>query len=100
MEGRQRADSRPAIRTIISHLMESMKKGVPGVPLNNAACRFNRAGGGRSPFRTVGKTSYEAETGELQRLREGLDRKDVQRYVILPMDRKQRAPRRWPWLAH
>jgi AbiV family abortive infection protein len=59
-------------RELHAELRRSMKQGVPGKSLPNAAYRFNPAGADRSPFRNVGKPGYEAETRELMRLSQEL----------------------------
>lgn len=55
-------------------LREHLSAGVPGVPLKNAAYRFNVPGADANPFRNVGKPGYEAETRELLALEAELDR--------------------------
>ncbi|WP_205304850.1 AbiV family abortive infection protein [Nocardioides sp. 616] len=74
MKGRAWSDSSPAVQQIISNAVESLKDGTPGEPLNNAEYRFNPPSADRTPFRNVGKPGYEAETRELLRLEEELDR--------------------------
>jgi len=59
-----------------SGLLDSIREGIPGEPLNNAVYRFNPPGADRSPFRNLGKPGYEAETRELQRLAEELDQQE------------------------
>lgn len=86
MKGRHWADSPSEVQRIISHMVESMKEGTPGKPLNNAAYRFNAPGSDRSPFRNVGKPGYEAETRELLRLEDELGRMAERGEVILPKD--------------
>lgn len=54
-------------------LLESLRAGVSGRPLSNAAYRFNPPGADRSPFRTVGKPGYEAEDRELLALQQRMD---------------------------
>lgn len=49
-------------------LLRSLREGVPGRPLRNAAYRFNPPDADRSPFRNLGKPGYEAQTRELLRL--------------------------------
>lgn len=66
-------DADQATREVHVELRRSMKQGVPGKPLPNAAYRFNPPGADRSPFRNVGKTGYEAESRELMRLAQKLD---------------------------
>lgn len=58
----------------LAGLRDSIRSGVPGRPLRNAAYRFNPPGADRSPFRNVGRPGYEAETRELMRLSDELDR--------------------------
>ena len=67
-----------------------MKEGIPGEPLNNAAYRFNLPGveTDSSPFRHMGRPGYEAETRELLRLKEDLDRMAERGEVILPKEDK------------
>jgi AbiV family abortive infection protein len=55
-------------------ILETLGDEVPGVPLTNAAYRFNPPDADRSPFRNLGKPGYEAETRELILLQEELDR--------------------------
>ncbi len=69
----------PEVQESLSRLVESMKVGIPGEPLNNAAYRFNPPTADRSPFRNLGKPGYEAETRELIALKEELDRTDEER---------------------
>nr|WP_154921168.1 AbiV family abortive infection protein [Microbacterium testaceum] len=57
-------------------LQRSMKEGVPGESLPNAAYRFNPPDADRSPFRNVGRPGYEAETRELMRLAHYLRQED------------------------
>lgn len=63
----------PEVARILREVEEHMRRGTPGIPLNNAAYRFNPSGADRSPFRNLGKLGYEAETRELIRLRDELD---------------------------
>lgn len=56
----------PELRSIV----DGMRKGVPGTPLNNVAYRFNPAHTDRNPFRNLGKPGYEAEARELLSLAE------------------------------
>lgn len=53
-----------------SSLLDALRQGTPGKPLNNAAYRFNTPSDDQDPFRNVGKPGYEAETRELLRLAE------------------------------
>ncbi|PKH42158.1 AbiV family abortive infection protein [Nocardioides alpinus] len=64
----------PELTRIMREVEEQMRRGTPGVPLNNAAYRFDPPGADRSPFSNLGKPGYEAETRELIRLRESLER--------------------------
>lgn len=57
-------------------LQRSLREGVPGESLPNAAYRFNPPDADRSPFRNVGKPGYEAETRELMRLARDLRQED------------------------
>lgn len=57
-------------------LLDSMREGIAGKPLNNAAYRFNSPGADWSPSRYLGKPGYEAETRELLRLAEELDQQE------------------------
>ncbi len=66
---------RPEARTP-RWLLDSMREGILGKPLNNAAYRFNPSGADRSPFRNLDKPGYEAETRELLRLAEELDQQE------------------------
>lgn len=68
---------RPGARTP-RWLVDSLRKGVPGESLQNAAYRFNPPGADRAPFGNLGKPGYEAETRELLRLSEELDRRAPQ----------------------
>ncbi len=86
MKGNRWANSPPEIQEVITRLVESMKEGIRGEPLNNAAYRFNPPGADRSPFRNLGKPGYEAETRELIALKEELDRRDEER------DRERGSP--------
>lgn len=76
MIGSHWAESPPEVRQIITDLVESMTEGTPGEPLRNAAYRFNPPGADRSPFRKLGEPGYEAETRELLRLKQELDRRE------------------------
>ncbi|MFC4630098.1 AbiV family abortive infection protein [Promicromonospora alba] len=64
----------PESQRIVLELIESMKKGTPGEPLNNTAYRFNRPGKDRGSFVNLGKPGYEAETRELLRMADELER--------------------------
>lgn len=75
----RRVGSPPEAKEALSWLVESMKDGIPGKPLSNAAYRFNPLGSDRSPFRNQGKAGYEAETRELMALNKELDRADEER---------------------
>lgn len=66
-------DADEASRDFHADLRRSMKEGIPGEPLSNAAYRFNPPETGRSPFRNFGKPGYEAETRELLRLARELE---------------------------
>jgi AbiV family abortive infection protein len=68
---------RPGARTP-GWLVDSMGNGTPGKPLPNAAYRFNPPGADRTSLRNLGKRGYEAETRELVRLAEELDRREEQ----------------------
>lgn len=57
-----------------AELRRTMKEGIPGETLPNAAYRFNPPEADRSPFRNVGRPGYEAETRELMRLARELER--------------------------
>jgi hypothetical protein len=58
-------DSCGDVADILKELRRSMREGIPGQPLPNAAYRFNPPGADRSPFRNIGKPGYEAETREI-----------------------------------
>lgn len=77
-------DSPPYLRGIADRLRESMKEGIPGEPLNNAAYRFNPPDADQSSFRNLGKPGYEAETRELLLMKEELDRQAERGEVIFP----------------
>lgn len=84
LAGGPEGDSPPYLRRIADSLLESMKEGIPGEPLNNAAYRFNPPDADRSPFRNLGKPGYEAETRELLLMKEELDRKAERGEVTFP----------------
>jgi hypothetical protein len=86
MKGNRWAELPTEIQGVISRLVESMKAGIPGEPLNNATYRFNPPGADRNPFRNLGKPGYEAETRELIALKEELGRRDEER------DRERGSP--------
>lgn len=79
MRSSRRDDVPPEVRQILDDVVETMKAGIPGVPLKNAAYRFNPPDADPNPFRNLGKPGYEAETRELLWMREDLDRRDAQR---------------------
>ncbi|MDR1189606.1 MAG: AbiV family abortive infection protein [Bifidobacteriaceae bacterium] len=66
-----RADGLPA--EALGEVKRLAQEGVPGVPLPNAAYRFNPPGADRSPFRNLGRPGYEEETLELMRFARELD---------------------------
>lgn len=82
-------ESRLHLRGVEPSLRESMKKGIPGEPLSNAAYRFNPPDADRSPFRNLGKPGYEAETRELLLMKEDLDRKAKAAAVVLSEEDKK-----------
>lgn len=84
LAGGPEGDSPPYLRRIADGLLESMKEGIPGEPLNNAAYRFNPPDADRSPFRNLGKPGHEAETRELLLMKEELDRRAERGPVTLP----------------
>ncbi|WP_100447070.1 AbiV family abortive infection protein [Glycomyces xiaoerkulensis] len=55
---------------------QSLRQGVPGQSLSNAAYRFNLPGSDQNPFPNFGKPGYEAETIELIALAEELGQED------------------------
>lgn len=57
----------------VEGILDGMRLGTTGRPLNNDAYRLKLAGPGSSPFANLGKPGYEAETRELLRLAEDLD---------------------------
>lgn len=59
-----------ATQEILADVRESMKQGVAGEALRNAAYRFSGPSADRHPFRNLGKPGYEAETRELLTLME------------------------------
>ncbi len=81
---RPEGDSPLHLWAVAECLRESMKEGIPGEPLNNAAYRFNPPDADRSPFRNLGKPGYEAETRELLLMKEELDRKAERGEAIVP----------------
>lgn len=97
MKGNRWADPPPEIQEVITRLVESMKAGIPGEPLNNAAYCFNPPGADRSPFRNLGKPGYEAETRELIALKEELDRRDEERVAAVLLQVGCRLPRAHAW---
>ncbi|HEY3546152.1 MAG TPA: AbiV family abortive infection protein [Propionicimonas sp.] len=60
-------------RDFRAELRQSMREGIPGEPLPNAAYRFNPSGTDKSSFRNLGRPGYEAETRELLNLAGQLD---------------------------
>lgn len=64
-------DASDDVQRLHAEIMQSMRDGVPGVPLRNTAYRFNPPGADMSPFRNVGRTGHEAETRELMLLARG-----------------------------
>jgi AbiV family abortive infection protein len=89
LTGDPEGDSPPYLRSIAHRLRESMKEGIPGEPLNNAAYRFNPPSADRSPFRNLGKPGYEAETRELLLMKEELDRTAQGEEVIFPEENEE-----------
>lgn len=59
-------------------LYESMRQGREGRKLNNDGYRLHLPEPGSNPFEDLGKSGYEAETRELMRLAEELDRPEGQ----------------------
>lgn len=55
---------------LVEELMDSMRRGRPGIPRNNSAYSIRLSD---IPFGNVGKPGYEAETRELHRLARELD---------------------------
>ncbi|GGR41796.1 AbiV family abortive infection protein [Nocardioides luteus] len=79
MRSRDRDDLPSEVRRAFDSVEKTMKAGIPGVPLKNAAYRFNLPDADPNPFRNLGKPGYEAETRELLWMKEDLDRGDAQR---------------------
>lgn len=67
------ADDGDGSKDFRAELRQSMREGIPGEPLPNAAYRFNPSGADRSSFRNLGRPGYEAETRELLNLARQLD---------------------------
>jgi AbiV family abortive infection protein len=68
------------LRTLLSsksplseEIIQSMLEGTPGHPLNNAPYRLRLP---KNPLETLGQPGYEAETRELRRLKDDLDRQE------------------------
>jgi AbiV family abortive infection protein len=53
---------------LYAEMRRTLKQGIAGERLSNAAYRFNPPGADRSPGRNLGKPGYEAETREVLRL--------------------------------
>ncbi|SNS69836.1 abortive infection protein, AbiV family [Geodermatophilus pulveris] len=58
-------------------LLDAMRQGTPGKPINNAAYRFNQPSADQTPFLNMGKPGYEAETRELLRLADEVNPEDA-----------------------
>lgn len=79
MRSRHWDDVPPYVRQVLDGMVASIKAGIPGEPLKNAAYRFNPPDADRNPFRNLGMPGYEAETRELLWLEADLDRRDAER---------------------
>ncbi|MEU5565479.1 AbiV family abortive infection protein [Micromonospora musae] len=64
--------------TLDEEFYTSMREGREGRKLNNDGYRLHLPEPGSSPFENLGKPGYEAETRELRRLAEELDRRESQ----------------------
>ncbi len=56
-----------------SEFERTLREGIPGEPLTNAAYRVNRPGERQNPFRNLGQPGYEAQTREIAQMWQHLD---------------------------
>lgn len=73
----------------VERLIDGMGEGTEGRKLNNDAYRLKLPDPGSEPFANVGKPGYEAETRELLRLRDELDRREGRQAGSDPLPREE-----------